>query len=107
MIDEKEYVKFKLTFNNETIEGFVDLDEIDDDAPLQFYDNQGFENGYNIPDNPYNMNRAYDNWLDHEILCTTLATQDILQYLVYFADEHKEIILDTPARGGEVKLIIN
>lgn len=36
MIDGKEYVEFTAKRNNVEIEGFVDLDEIDDDECIHF-----------------------------------------------------------------------
>lgn len=59
------------------ISGFVEYDEIDDDECIQYYDNNGFENGYNIPSNPYPENRQYDWHVDWDILKNNMCTDDL------------------------------
>lgn len=84
-----------------TIEGFVNKDEINDDECMQYYDHNGFENGYNFPNNPYPKNRQYDWYMDWEKLSMELKTDNILQCLRKFANEYKTI-----DRGEYILVII-
>lgn len=88
----KKYVEFIAEKNDISIKGFIDLDEIDDDECVQYYDHQGFENGYNIPTNPYTEPNEYQ---EYEILKEALFTDDLfLQFLWDFKDENKIIERD-------------
>lgn len=88
MIDGKKYVEFIAKRKNVQIEGFVDTNEIDDDECIQFYDHQGFENGYNLPTNPY-KDTEIQEWDDYETLITYWAQDDMfLQYLWDCQDEY-------------------
>ena len=81
---ELKVVKYDIS-----IKGFVDLDEIDDDECIQYYNYQGFENGYNIPTNPYTEPNEYQ---EYEMLKEALFTDDLfLQFLWDFKDENKII----------------
>lgn len=89
MIDEKKYVSFIAKRKNVQIEGFVDIDEINDNECLQFYDHQGFENGYNVPTNPYNDETEMEEWTNYEYLISYLAQDDLfIQYLFDFQNEY-------------------
>lgn len=94
------------TLTEVTIAGVMDIEDADDEKPLRFYDSVNNER-WHIPSNPYDMDKNYDMWLDYELCSTTIGTCDIPQYLVDFADEHKEIVLDEPTDGGKIILIIN
>ena len=85
-------IEFTIKRKNETISGFVDLDEIDDDECIQFYDHQGFENGYNVPTNPYNDETEMEEWADYENLVTYWTQDDMfLQWLWDCRDEDRII----------------
>lgn len=79
--------------NEEVIEGFMNLEEVDDEKPLQFYDHNGIEIGYNFPSNPYQEHGAtYNEYIDWEQLKTSLQYDDqVIQFLVDFATESKTI----------------
>ena len=72
------------------IAGFVEYDEIDDDECVQYYDHNGFENGYNIPNNPYPENTlgSYNNHIDYEILKNNFCADSL--FLQFLADYHDE-----------------
>lgn len=100
------YFSVKHTVTDVTISGVMDIKDADDEKPLRFFDSVNNE-GWYVPSNPYDMDRNYDMWLDYELCSTAIGTCDIPQYLVDFANEQKEIILDEPTDGGEIILIIN
>ena len=79
--------------NEEVIEGFMNLEEADDEKPLQFYDHNGIEIGYNFPSNPYQEYGAtYNDYIDWEQLKTSLQYDDqVIQFLVDFATKSKTI----------------
>lgn len=80
-------IEFTIKRKNATISGFVDADEIDDDECIQFYDHQGFENGYNLPTNPY-KDTEMQEWADYETLVTYWTQDDMfLQWLWDCRDE--------------------
>lgn len=94
-------IKFTIKRNNATISGFVDADEIDDDNNIQFYNHQGFENGYNLPTNPY-KDTEMQEWADYEHLVTYWTQDDMfLQWLWDCRDEDR--IIERPG----YTLIIN
>lgn len=89
MIDKTKYVEFTAKRNNVQIKGFVDIDEIDDNECLQFYNHQGFEGGYRVPTNPYNNETELNDWIDYEYLISYLAQDDLfIQYLFDFQNEY-------------------
>lgn len=88
----EQYVEFIAMRNNVKIEGFINLNEIDDDESIQYYTIQGFENGYNIPSNPYNQDTEIGNWNEYENLKTYLTQDDMfLQFLWDFQKEYYTI----------------
>ena len=94
-------IEFTIKRKNATISGFVDADEIDDDECIQFYDHQGFENGYNLPTNPY-KDTEMQEWDDYETLVTYWTQDDMfLQWLWDCRDE--DHIIERPG----YTLIIN
>ena len=85
-------IEFTIKRKNTTISGFVDADEIDDDNNIQFYNHQGFENGYNVPQNPYNEETEMEEWVDYENLLTYWTQDDMfLQWLWDCKDEDRII----------------
>ena len=101
---------FEVSYKEETLEGYMYLEEADDEAPLRFYDKVGNEQ-WNVPEvpypNPLNLYQQERNW-DYEHLTYIFHTSNIIQYLVDFADEHKEIILhENENTGNHVILVIN
>lgn len=77
------------------INGYVYVDEIDDEAPLHFYDQFGVECGQQVPSNPYSENTlgGYDSHVDYELLSSRFQSDDMfLQYLYDYKDDgHTEI----------------
>lgn len=97
--ESREYIEFTAKRNNIQIKGFVCVDEIDGDECVQYYNHQGFENGYNIPTNPYTEPNEHQ---EYEILKEALFTDNLfLQFLWDFKDENKII------ERGDYTLIIN
>ena len=85
-------IEFTIKRKNATISGFVDADEINDDNNMQFYNHQGFENGYNVPQNPYNEETEMEEWGDYENLLTYWTQDDMfLQWLWDCKDEDRII----------------
>lgn len=85
----KEYVTFIARRQNVQIEGFVYVDEIDNENCVQYINYQGLPNGYNIPTNPYTKPKECQ---EYEILQKALFTDDLfLQFLWDFKDENKII----------------
>lgn len=79
-----------------TISGFMFLEDADDEKPLQFYDENGFEIGYNYPSNPYqeyvhdsvgdiSVNGDYQAF--NQLLESMQSDELLIQYLVDYADE--------------------
>ena len=91
-----ETVEFEIiskTNKEISIEGFVDLSDIDDESPLQFYNPTTYQPQWQVPDNPYPENRQYDLHLDYELLCSAFQSDGMfLQYLSDFSTEDKTII---------------
>ena len=84
------------------ISGYVYVEELDDEHPLNFYNHEGLEVGHYVPSNPYSENTSYDLYMDYETLKTEFQTDDLfLQFLSDFADENK--VIDR----GDYLLIIN
>lgn len=82
----QQYIEFIIKRNNAEIAGFVNAEEIDDDECIQFYNHQGFENGYNLPKNPFDD--LSDDWADYEKLVEEWSTDSMfLQYLWDYRDE--------------------
>ena len=97
-----QYIEFKIQRNAAEITGFVNVDEIDDDENIQFYTQEGFENGYNLPKNPYNEDTEMQEWADYENLVTYWTQDDMfLQWLWDCRDEDR--IIERPG----YTLIIN
>lgn len=95
-------IEFTIKRKNATISGFVDADEIDDDECIQFYDHQGFENGYNVPQNPYNEEIEMEEWADYENLFTSW-TQDCMFLQLLWDCRDEDHIIERPG----YTLIIN
>ena len=70
-----------------SIAGFMRLEECGDEKPLQFYDNQGFENGYNYPNNPYTENGDKKYYVFEQLKEAMMTDDMLIQYLVDYADE--------------------
>ena len=88
-----------------SIEGFVELSDIDDESPLQFYNPTTYQPQWQVPANPYPENRQYDWHLDYELLCSAFQSDEMfLQYLSDFSTEDKTIIREDyilKINGGE------
>lgn len=98
-------IEFKGIKGNASISGYMRLEDADDERPLCFYNNEGFEIGSQYPNNPFP--EVYDgkmvkNFEDYEILKEEMQCDDLLiQYLIDFADEKTEI------NRGQYVLCIN
>lgn len=95
VIDNDPIVEFEISYKEETVEGFLHVNEADDEAPIGFYDECGFEQSH-YPTNPHKPATLHDQGreADFEHLKYVFQTTDFIQRLVNNADETgKEIIL--------------
>lgn len=102
-------VEFEAHYKEEEISGFLDMAYVDDEKPLQFYDETNQPN-WQIPANPHrNPSSTYEYCLeaDYEFLTNVLCTTDILQYLCDFANDAKTIVIGENNREDKVFLLIN
>ena len=82
-------IEFIAKRNNIKLEGFIDTKEIEDDECIQFYNNQGVENGYNLPTNPYNDELEMEKWNDYEKLITCWNQDDMfLKFLLDYKNKY-------------------
>ena len=98
-------VEFEFDFKAETISGYFDNQDINDDAPLNFYDDKGFEIGTNIPKNPHHLNSLV--WNDYHYLTVIIRENDIVDLLCQYFDQSKTIVLEETEYDGPVLLKIN
>ena len=72
-----------------TIRGYVYVEELDDESPLHFYDQQGLECGSYVPSNPYKDGALL--WCDaYEELSSAFQSDEMfMQFLADFSDEDK------------------
>lgn len=79
--------------NDVKISGYVYVEELDDESPLNFYDHQGLECGSYVPSNPYKEN-SYD-WEAYEDLSRAFQSDEMfIQFLADFSDENKTVDRD-------------
>ena len=72
-----------------SISGYVYIDELEDEHPLNFYNSQGIECGTRVPSNPYD---DMSNWGAYEKLSSAFQSDELfLQFLSDFADENRTI----------------
>ena len=103
-------IHFEVSFKEETLSGFMNLEDADDEAPLQFYDQTNQPQWY-VPSNPYRNpvnNHMMHKESDYDFLTEIFNKTDIIQYLVDFKDESgKEIVLHETETEDQVILVIN
>lgn len=74
------------------ISGITYLEDIDDESPLQFYDQTNQLSWY-IPKNPFDMDTQMQSYTNYEALKEAFNCDDLLlQYLADYATENKTII---------------
>ena len=103
MSEETTWIEFETWMDSTSICGYMALDEADDEAPLQFYGADGLECGSHI------SNTRVDT-IEWEKLSQWFAEHDVVQDLVDFADEEKELLFafeDDWGRIDKVELYIN
>ena len=106
---ETTWVEFEVWMGNISIQGYMALDEADDDAPLQFYDYNGLECGNHIGNTRY-PSFSGDELFKWETLTEWFAETDVVQCLVDFAEEEKILYFMTESDWGrrfDVELYIN
>ena len=104
-MEETNWIEFEIWKNESCVCGYMAEDEADDEAPLQFYDRNGFECYGNISATKPILEPCGDveeeivkDWDD---IVEFIRTTDVVQYLVDFADE-------TYSKNfGDVELFIN
>ena len=97
MVDYKIQLKSN---ENIKLEGYMDINEIDDEEPLHWFDSQGFAYNSNFPKNPCIEDDPA--WEDYEVLINSFFDDDLfLQFLADFSDENKTV------DRGDYLLIIN
>ena len=105
-VEMNPIVTFTAEYHQETINGYMYLDEADDETPLRFYDFQNNE-VWQVPSNPNDMDTQYDWWADYDYLSTVFQETDIVTLLCDFKDKiNKKIILEETI-NEPVYLIIN
>jgi len=105
-LEMNSIIEFEATFKQETISGFLDIENIDDETPLQFYDHNN-QPQWHIPKNPNDMDLQYEWWADYDYLSTIFQETDIIQYLCDYSNEDKTIVLEETVSGDKVLLKIN
>jgi len=86
-------IEFEVTYKENCISGNMNINEADDEKPLNFYEYNN-EEQKQFPHNPYDTDS--EEWVDYELLKETISTNPLfIQYLVDFAEENKSIVLDT------------
>ena len=104
MINETNWIEFEAWMDDLSISGYMAEDEADDEAPLCFYNDNGFECGSNI--NNTKPAGATDsviaNW---ELLTNWFEVTDIIQYLVDFSNEEKKLMFRTENDFGRMHTI--
>lgn len=96
-----EFEVISKLINSVTIKGYVNIDEIDDENSLRFYDHQGLECGSYVPSNPYKNGAMLWNDAYEELSYSFQSDEMFLQFLSDYSDEDK--IVDR----GEYLLKIN
>lgn len=84
------------------ISGFVYVDEIDDEAPLHFYDQNGLECGTRVPSNPFSENTSYDLHMDYENISSEFQSDDMFLQILFDARDENTIV-----DRGEYIIVIN
>lgn len=91
MAEESTWIDFELWCNETSVCGYMNLDEADDEAPLNFYDRYGFECGTDVHGTkPISEPQNEVEWeivLDWERILLFMGTGNLIQWLVDFADE--------------------
>lgn len=101
-------IEFQAVFNKQLIEGYMYLDEKDDETPLRFYESNGLES-WKIPQNPNNQNLHQKGWNDYDYLKTVFQETNIVQYLCDSEEKFNLIKLSETEseEDTDVLLIIN
>lgn len=108
VINADPTVSFSAHFKEEEIDGYMYLNEADDEEPLRFYDGNNQEQ-WHVPSNPYqNPVNGYmaQCEADYDLLTQIIQECDLIDYLVTYADESKEVVLGT-INDDDVILVIN
>lgn len=102
---EETIITFRGIRNNTNIDGWMYLKDADCDAPLNFYNHEGFEIGERYPENPFpefDCGIPVSNYYDFETLKYEMQTDDeLIALLIEYATENKTI------DRGKYTLIIN
>lgn len=99
-------IEFEATFKQETIRGFLDMNYVDDETPLQFYDINNQLQWY-IPKNPNDKELQQELWNDYDYLKTVFQEHYIVDLLCEYHNESKTIVLEETVDGELVLLKIN
>lgn len=109
MTEETVWIEFEAWMENVAIQGYMALDEADDEHPLNFYGWDGLECGSHISNTrfPYFKEDQIFKW---EILVDWFRTTDVIQHLVDFAEKETVLKFRTESDWGrmfDVELYIN
>ena len=89
-MNTKKYITFTAKRNNVQIEGYIDIDEIDDENCTQYLNHQGLPNGFNMPKNPYDIDTI--EYEEYESLKKGISNDDLLlQWLWDCQDGYRTI----------------
>jgi len=109
MSEETTWIEFEAWMYDISIQGYMALDEADDDAPLNFYDWNGLECGSHITNTRY-PSFSESQLVRWETLVDWFKYTDVVQHLVDFADDEKILYFKTETDWGkvyDVELYIN
>jgi len=104
-----DWIEFEGWMGDVSIQGYMNVEDADDEAPLQFYDCYGLECGSHIINTKYPSFKN-DQEIRWEKLTQWFAEHDVVQDLVDFADEEKELLFafeDDFGRIEKIELFIN
>lgn len=109
MNEETTWIEFEAWMDDISICGYMALDEADDEAPLNFYGNDGLECGSHISNT---RPTACDDDVDFKwsVLADWFRTTDVIQHLVDFAEKETILKFRTESDWGrmfDVELYIN
>ena len=100
---EEILVCFEVHYHEEIVDGYMTMDK------SIIFDTADGEEVEDIPTNPYTKDSStHYQYIDYDIICTSIQTVDLVDYLMKFRQESgKIIVLDTFGDNEDVLLIIN
>ena len=101
-------IPFEITFRQETIRGFLNVDVSWDKLVPEYYDKNGDVIGSTVPENPHHVNataRHLPNWNDYHYLTCIIRENDIAQEILDNVG-NGDVVLETTIDNDDVLLKI-